>query len=91
MAMSLDWMFEALLHHSQNIESSNNNMRLHLLEKFDGMSASDVEALTKRYPDWRKDMEQVFFDVQDAMEGPVGKLAVAMEDILGEREKLVEA
>lgn len=90
MAVSLNWLFESLLHHSQNIESSNNNMRLHLLEKFKDMSPADVEALTKRYPTWRKDMERVFYDVQDAMEGPVGKLAVAMEDILGEREPVTD-
>ena len=90
MAMSLDWMFEALLHHTQNIDSSNNNMRLHLLEKFNDMSARDVEALTKHYPNWREDMEKTFDRIQDALE-PAHKVAVAMEDILGEREKLVEA
>lgn len=90
MAVSMNWLFEALLHHSQNIDSANNNMRLHLLGKFSDMSPADVEALTKRYPNWRKEMDRVFFDVQDAIEGPVSKLAVAMEEVLAEREPVAE-
>jgi hypothetical protein len=86
MPIKTDWLFTALLSHSQNIESANNNMRLHLTGRFNEISSRDVEALTQKYPTWRKDMEDVFFKIQNLMDGPVSEMIVALETILGERE-----
>jgi hypothetical protein len=77
----LKWMFGTTLHLSQRIESANNNMRLHLIDVLDQLGAEAVAALDAKRPNWRDEIEKVFFDVQDAIE-PLGLIATDIEDIL---------
>lgn len=77
----LKWLFGTMLHWSQRIESANNNMRLHLIENIDQLGAEAVAALDAKHPNWRDEIEKVFFDVQDAIE-PLGLIATDIEDIL---------
>ena len=68
------------------ISTGNNHLRLDAIDRLRDLNQRDVMELTKRRPNWHKEMEQAFFNIQDALE-PVDKIACEIEEILAEREK----
>jgi hypothetical protein len=68
------------------IDSGNNHLYLDLIRRWRELRPDDIVELTKRRPDWQKELERSHLAIQEAME-PVNEIACEIEDILVQRER----